>query len=302
MDRDLLSHLPVVVTVARRGGFAAAATELGMSPSAVSHAVRIVEERMGTPLFARTTRSVALTEAGQTLVEGVGAALVAINETSDRVRTRKGKASGLLRLNVPRVALPLVVTPLVEMMTAQLPDVTVETFIDDGLVDIVAEGFDAGVRVGAMIAEDMVTVRLTPPFWSIIVATPGYLAARGTPRTIDDLKDHNCVNYRLIQGRGIYRWELETDGRDVAVETRGTVITNDTLHARDLARRGVGLAYLFEPTVREDLKSGRLVQVLARHAAREQGLFLYFPRRAADAPKLRALIDVARAFARSQAA
>src|SRR3954470_8301906 len=196
MDRDLLSHLPVIVAVARRGGFAAAAAELGMSPSAVSHAVRLVEERIGQPLFARTTRSVALTEAGAALVATAGAALQDLAERAERIRAVKGRASGLLRINTPRLAVPMVVTRIVAAMAERHPDVTIELFADDGLTDIVAEGFDAGIRLGEMIAEDMVAVRLPPAFRAIIVASPAYIGRRGRPRSLVDLAAHDCIGYR----------------------------------------------------------------------------------------------------------
>jgi len=299
MDRDLLIHLPVVLAVARRAGFAAAASELGMSPSAVSHAVRLVEERLGAPLFARTTRSVALTEAGRALVEAAGPALRDIGERVERIRAAKGRVSGLLRLNVPNVALPIL-TPVVGAMAQRFAAVTVEVYADDAIVDIVAAGFDAGVRLGEMIAEDMVATRLTPPFAAIIVAAPAYLAARGRPGSLADLKDHNCIAYRLITGGGLYRWELSDDGRDVTIESAGTAIVNHTLYARDLALAGVGLAYLFEPLVRADIAAGRLIQVLPKAAIEEPGLFLYYPRRATLAPKLRAFIDTARDILRGE--
>lgn len=293
MDRDLLIHLPVILAVARRTGFAAAAAELGMSPSAVSHAVRLVEERLGAPLFARTTRSVALTEAGRALVEAAEPALRDIGERVERIRAAKGRVSGLLRLNVPNIALPIL-TPVVGAMAKRFPAVTVEIYADDAIVDIVAAGFDAGVRLGEMIAEDMVATRLTPPFAAIIVASPAYLAAHGRPKSVADLKDHNCITYRMITGGGLYRWELVDGGRDVAVERAGSTIVNHALYARELALAGVGLAYVFEPLVRADIAAGRLIQVLAKTAIEEPGLFLYHPRRAALAPKLRAFIDTAR--------
>ncbi|MBE0531181.1 MAG: LysR family transcriptional regulator [Rhodospirillales bacterium] len=293
MDRDLLIHLPVILAVARRAGFAAAASELGMSPSAVSHAVRVVEERLGAPLFARTTRSVALTEAGRALVEAAEPALRDIGERVERIRAVKGRVGGLLRLNVPNVALPIL-TPVVGAMAKRFPAVRVEIYADDAIVDIVAAGFDAGVRLGEMIAEDMMAIRLTPPFSAIIVASPAYVAARGRPQHIADLKDHNCIAYRMITGGGLYRWELLDGGRDVTVEAAGSTVVNHTLYARDLALAGVGLAYLFEPLVRADIAAGRLIQVLPKTAIEEPGLFLYYPKRAALAPKLRAFIDTAR--------
>jgi DNA-binding transcriptional LysR family regulator len=295
MDRDLLSHLPVIVTVARRGGFAAAAAELGMSPSAVSHAVRLVEERIGQPLFARTTRSVALTEAGEALVGTVGPALQDIAERMERIRAVKGRASGLLKINASRIAFPLTLTRIVSAMAERYPDVTVEIFADERLTDIIDEGFDAGVRLGEMIAEDMVAVRLTPPFQAIVVASPAYIERHGRPNSLADLARHNCIGYRQMRSGALYRWDLSDEGKDVVVETRGTPIVTDSLSARDLALAGIGLAYLFEPLVRADMEAGRLVQVLPEASIEEPGLFLYFPRRASMAPKLRAFIDTARA-------
>lgn len=250
MDRDLLSHLPVVVAVARRGGFALAAAELGMSPSAVSHAVRLVEERIGQPLFARTTRSVSLTEAGKALIETAAPALQDIAERMDRIRGIGGRPAGLLRINVSHIAIPLAVTPVVAAMAERYPDVTVELFADQGLVDIVGEGFDAGIRLGEMIAQDMVAVRLTPPFSVVMAASPTYVGRRGRPTAIADLAGHNCIGYRLVRSGALYRWDLSEDGNDVSVETNGTAIVTDSLAAIDLALAGVGIIYVFEPLVR----------------------------------------------------
>jgi len=299
MDRDLLSHLPVVVAVARRGGFALAAAELGMSPSAVSHAVRLVEERVGQPLFARTTRSVSLTEAGKALIETAGPALQDIAERMDRIRAINGRPSGLLRINASNIAIPLAVTPVMAAMAERYPDVTVELFADQGLVDIVGEGFDAGIRLGEMIAQDMVTVRLTAPFNVVIVASPAYVGRHGRPGAVAELANHNCIGYRLVRSGALYRWDLREDGKDVSVETRGTAIVTDSLAAIDLALAGVGLAYVFEPLARADLAAGRLVQVLPQSTLEEPGLFLYFPRRASLAPKLRAFIDTANEIGRA---
>lgn len=301
MDRDLLTHLPIILTVAKRSGFAAAAAELGMSASAVSHAVRLVEERLGVPLFARTTRSVALTEAGAELVESAEPALRDIGERIERIRAAKGRVSGLLRLNVPALALSMVTTPVVSEMAKRFPGVTVEIYADNAIANIVAEGFDAGIRLGEMIAQDMVTVRLTSPFKSVIVASPAYLSAHGRPKNIADLGNHNCISYRLITSGGIYRWDLLDNGNEVAIETTGSTIVNDGLYARELALAGMGLAYLFEPLVKADIAAGRLTQVLPTSAIEEPGLFLYYPRRAAMAPKLRAFIDTARDVLRPRA-
>ncbi|MCK6442979.1 LysR family transcriptional regulator [Elstera cyanobacteriorum] len=294
MDRDLLAHLPILLSVARRGGFAAAAGELGLSPSAVSHAVRLVEDRLGQPIFARTTRSVALTETGERLLAGIGPALADLTACWEAARHRQGRISGLLRLNVPSLALPLGLTRVMAAMAERFPDVQVEAFINNGLTDIVAEGFDAGVRLGEMIDADMIALRLTPPFDAILVAAPAYIAQHGQPGTLADLAAHRCIGFRQIRAGGLYRWDLVAEGRDVSLAVPSTSIVNDPLAALDLARAGTGIAYLFEPLARADLAAGRLIHLLPESAVTEPGLFLYYPRRSRDAPKLRAFITTAR--------
>lgn len=298
MDRDLLTHFPIVLTVARLRGFAAAAAALNMSPSAVSHAVKTVEDRLGQPLFARTTRSVALTEAGASFVASVGPALAMLEDNVDRIRAANGQVAGLLRINAPRVALPLAITPAIIAARRLHPALTIEVVSDESLVDIVAAGFDAGVRLGEMIAQDMVTVRLTKPFRAIMVAAPAYLEAHPAPRSIADLAAHNCIGYRLLSSGADYAWDLRDKGRDVSIKVSGGVRVTDPIYARDLALAGVGVAYLFEPLVRDDLQRGRLNQVLAASSIEEPGLFLYFPRNASQAPKLRAFIDIVRGTSR----
>ena len=188
----------------------------------------------------------------------------------------------------------MVMTSIVREMAKRFPDVTVEIFADDAIANIVEDGFDAGIRLGEMIAEDMITVRLTPPFRAILVASPAYLSERGRPKTVADLKNHNCIAYRLIKSGGLYRWELLDDGCEVAVEATGNTVINDPTYAVDLARAGVGLAYVMEPVVRGDIAAGHLTQVLPKSSSEWPGLFLYYPKRAALAPKLRAFIDTTR--------
>jgi DNA-binding transcriptional LysR family regulator len=294
MNRNLLPHISIVLAVARRGGFAAAAAELGMSASAVSHAIKTVEDGLGIPLFVRTTRSVALTEAGKTFMSSVGPAMTAIEEAFERVMNAKGQVTGLLRLNIPRVALPIAITPVIAEMARRHPDLTIEVTSDDGLVDIVAGGFDAGVRLGGMIAEDMVAVRLTPPFKAIMVATPSYLEVKGTPKSIADLRDHNCIGFRLVSTGGIYAWELSEQDADLSVQVSGTVLVTDPVYAKDLAVAGVGVAYVFEPLVRAEIHNQTLRWLLPEASVEEPGLYLYFPRRASDMPKLRAFITAAK--------
>jgi DNA-binding transcriptional LysR family regulator len=300
MFRDLLPHLPVFLAVARHGGFATAANALGMSPSAVSHAIRTVEQRLGAPLFARTTRSVALTELGRRLNDSIGPALLEVQSALERARAERGQIVGLLRLNVPQVALPIAITAVVRELARRHPELIVEVISDATLTDIVAAGFDAGVRLGGMIEQDMIAVRLTPPFQAIMVASPDYLATRGEPQSVGDLARHNCIGYRLVASGAVYAWELLDGGEDVAVRVAGTTLVNDPTYAKELALAGVGIAYLFEPLVSREIRDGTLRWVLPASAIEEPGLFLYFPRRAAEAPKLRTFIQVAREMLQPQ--
>jgi DNA-binding transcriptional LysR family regulator len=294
MNRELLAHLPIVVAVAERRGFAAAAQALGLGASAVSHAVRVVEDSLGEPLFARTTRSVALTEAGQRFLASVSPALEDIASAVEQLGAARGEVSGVLKLNSSRVASQMVLPPLLAKLALAHPRLTVEVHDNDALVDIVALGFDAGIRLGEQVQQDMVSVRLTPPFQPLLVASPDYIARRGKPARVADLAAHNCIGFRLLAAGSLYDWELNEAGRAVEVRTTGSAVITDASFARDLALAGVGIAYIFEPLVREQLRSGALVQLLPESAFEEPGLFLYFPRRAALAPKLRAFIDAAR--------
>jgi DNA-binding transcriptional LysR family regulator len=298
MDRDLYGYLPIILAVAERKSFAAAAKQLRTAPSNVSYAVRRVEDRLGTPLFARSTRSVAVTEAGLALIAQLAPAADDINRAWESVRSHKGKPSGNLRINIPRVAQPTL-EPLILEMTRRYPEVTVEMFTDDGLSDVVREGFDAGVRAGDIIAGDMVVVRLTPPFPMVTVASPDYLARHGKPKIISDLEKHVLICYRHTTANRLYGWEFQDKGKLVEFETKGPVIVNDALQAVALATKGVGIAITFEPAVREPLAEGLLIRLLQRYSAQKPGLFLYFPKRASLAPKLRAFITVARDVARN---
>jgi len=300
MWRELLPHLPVFLAVVRRGGFAAAANELGMSPSAVSHAIRVIEMRLGSPLFARTTRSVALTEAGRRLNDSIAAALQEVQTALEQVQSEQGHISGLLRLNVPSIALPMGLTSVITTLARRHPQLVVEVTTDAALTDIVATGFDAGVRLGEMIDKDMVAVRLTPPFKAIMVAAPDYLAARGEPKSIADLSQHNCIGYRLLSSGAVYAWDLLDAGKEVSVRVSGSTLVTDPLYAKELALAGVGIAYLFEPLARSEIRDRTLRRVLPGSAIEEPGLFLYFPRRAADAPKLRTFINVTREVLRTE--
>jgi DNA-binding transcriptional LysR family regulator len=294
MDRDLLGHLPIIVCVARHRSFAAAAAELGMSPSAVSHAVRTVEDRLATPLFARTTRSVSLTEAGARFLAGLEPALADIHQAMERLTAERGKVTGLLRINTLRVVLDMALIPILATLARQHPRLTVEINADQTLVDIVAQGFDAGIRLRRAIQQDMVTTRLTGSFKAILVASRDYLDARGTPKSIADLQQHNCIGLRLGESGAIFEWELIDRKKPVVVKTSGTALVTDTMQALSLALAGVGIAYVAEPLARRYLRERSLEWLLPQSATEYDGMFLYYPKRASLAPKLRAFIDVAK--------
>jgi DNA-binding transcriptional LysR family regulator len=294
MDRDLLTHLPIVIAVARRGAFAAAAADLSMSPSAVSHAVRSVEDRVGTPLFARTTRSVSLTEAGARFVAGVEPALTDIVQTVDGLTAESGEVTGLLRIDSPLYAFEMALPPILAKLAQEHPRLTVEVITGQMHVDIVAQGFDAGIRSRRWIHQDMVTVRLTGPYKNILVASGSYLAARGAPKSIADLHRHNCVGFHSSSSGAIFDWELIDGNKPVVVKTSGTALVTGPREAMSLALEGVGIAYIAEPLARSYVSQGSLKWLLPQTAVEFDGLFLYYPRRASLAPKLRALIDVAR--------
>jgi DNA-binding transcriptional LysR family regulator len=298
MDRDLLAHLPVVAAVARHKGFTAAAAALNMSASAVSHAVKAVEDRLGEPLFARTTRSVSLTETGAKLIATIDAALEDIGVAVESLSAARGAVTGTLRINAPHSAFAMCLTRVIAELGWQHQRLTVEVHTNEAFVDIVAQGYDAGVRLGESVQQDMVTVRLTEPFDTIMLASPDYLRAKGEPQSLADLARHNCIGYRLQSSGALYEWDVVDNGKETKVATQGTVIVTDPTSARELALAGVGIAYAPEPMVREDLRSGRLKWVLPQAAIREDGLFVYFPKRASMAPKLRTFIDVARAVLR----
>ena len=294
MQRELLAHLPVVVAVARHKGFAAAAAALNMSASAVSHAVKVVEDRLGEPLFARTTRSMSLTESGAQLLSTVGAALEDIDAALETMTAARGTVAGTLKINAPHTAFAMGLAHLIAKLALTQPRLVIEVHTSEAFVDIVAEGYDAGIRLGEAVQQDMVTVRLVDPFVVIMVASPEYLRVRGEPSTLGELARHNCIGYRLQNSGSLYEWHVVDAGREVRIATSGSMVITDATSARELALAGAGIAYAAEPMVREDLRAGRLKSILPAAASHEDGLFLYFPRRASLSPKLRVFIDAAK--------
>jgi DNA-binding transcriptional LysR family regulator len=297
MHTALLPQLQVFLAVARRRSFSGAARELGVSTSAVSQAVRLLEEQLRVVLLARTTRSVSLTDAGRRLVENAGPALTQALSALTEVSAQPGEMVGRLRLSVPQSAASFIITPVLPAFRQRHPRIEVEVVIEERLVDIVAEGYDAGVRLTEAIERDMVQVRLTDAFRFVVVGAPSYLARHGTPQRPEDLLRHECLCFRSQTTGALYAWELERGRRSWRVPVRGGVITNNNPLTITLAEQGLGLAYAPEPVVAQQLRAGRLQVVLDAYAPRVPGFFLCFPSRAQRSPALRAFVEAARELA-----
>ena len=284
-------QLQAFLAVARLRSFSAAARELGVSRSAVSQAVQQLEQQLRVVLLVRTTRSVSLTEAGRRLVETASPALRQTLAALADVSAEPGEVVGRVRLSVPRSAVPFVIVPVLPTFRARYPRVEVEVAIEDRFVDVVAEGYDAGVRLTESIERDMVQLRLTEAFRFVVVGAPDYLARHAAPERPEDLLRHECVTFRSTTTGALYAWELERGRRNWRVPVRGGVVTSDGATSISLAEKGLGLAYAMEPLVMDQLQSGRLVRVLEPYAPTVAGFFLYYPSRAHIAPKLQALVD-----------
>ncbi|KXF75879.1 transcriptional regulator [Paramesorhizobium deserti] len=297
---DPFSGFSAFLAAAQAGSFTAAAARLGVSPAAVSQAVKALEARVGTPLFIRTTRRVGLTEAGAALFARAAPAASEMTAALEAASALGSEPSGLLRLTVPRMAVPLVIEPAIGVLRQTYPKVAVEIAIEDATVDLTARGFDAGIRIGEYIEPGMVAVRLTRDITWSVIASPAYLAAHGEPQEPEDLTGHEAIRYRFPRSGTIYRWEFERDGKALSVDPRGSLIVNDSALLVSWARAGLGLAYVADITVEAELAAGTLVRVLEPFLPKTPGLFLYFPQRAQTQPKLRAFIDLAKQVLRPQ--
>ena len=289
-----LQAVQVFLAVAQRRSFTRAARELGVTPSAVSQAVRQLEAQLGVALLARTTRSVALTEAGRALLAGAAPAVAEVVAALSRAAAGAGQLAGQLRLSVPAVAVPLVVDPVLPRFRALHPGVVVEIAVEDRFVDVVGEGYDAGVRLGDAIQRDMVRVRLTGPQRFAVVGAPAYLARAGRPEQPEALLSHACLNYRSPTTGALYLWDFEQGRRRWRLPVRGPVVSNDLALLVRLAVAGHGLAYAFEPAVADVVRRGELVEILGAFTPPGAGFALYFPGGARVPPVLRAFVDVAK--------
>lgn len=290
MNRTNLSQLTVLATVAQCASFRGAARELGIAPSAVSHAVSSLEARLGVRLLARSTRSVAPTEEGVRLLERLRPALSEIDLALETAVEARDRPAGNLRLTVPRTAAHLTLTPRLGAFAAAYPEIVLEIVIEDRFTDVVEGGFDAGVRLGESLQRDMIAVRIGPDLRGAVVAAPSYFATMPKPRHPRELAGHRCIRFRFSSGI-LYRWEFEKDGEEIEIPAQGPLILDEDHLIAQAAIDGAGLAFVFEPYVHAPLADGRLIRVLEDWCPSFEGFFVYYPSRRQMRPALRAFVD-----------
>ncbi|HWA95877.1 MAG TPA: LysR family transcriptional regulator [Terracidiphilus sp.] len=288
-----LSALATFIAVAQERSFTRAAKQRGVSPSAVSHAMRALEEEIGVRLLARTTRSVALTEAGKTLLARLKPAFTEVAETLDQVAGLTKKAAGRIRLLIPRFAVPLVLAPKLGPLHREYPEIILDVITDNSRRDIVAEGFDAGIHFGEFIEKDMIAVRLTPDQRPAIVGSPAYFKSHPKPKQPRDLLNHSCINFRHGPTE-LYRWEFEKGKKELSVAVNGPLIVDDAELVLQGALQGIGLAFLAEHEVVQHVADGRLVRVLQDWCQPFPGFFIYYPGRRQQTAALTALVSILR--------
>jgi len=294
MPRQNLNDLVAFRAVARERSFTRAAAQIGVSPSALSHTIRGLEERLGVRLLTRTTRSVAPTSVGERLLGSIGprfdeieAELAALSEVRDR-------PAGTIRITTGIDAAQTILWPALGRLLPEYADIQVELSVNAGFVDIVAERFDAGVRLGETVAQDMVAVRIGPDMRMAAVGSPAYFAARKAPRTPNELAEHNCINLRFPTLGGLYAWEFEKRGRAINVRVEGQLIVNEVALARQAALDGLGIAYLPERYVQAFIDDGHLIRVLSDWSPPFPGYYLYYPSRRQQSPAFALLVDALR--------
>jgi DNA-binding transcriptional LysR family regulator len=293
-EREPLHALNIFVQVARTRSFTRAGDRLGVSASAVSQQMRKLEAHLGLRLLNRTSRHVALTEAGRQLLAEASPALDQLDLALQRLRADHDAPAGLLRINTSRLAAGMLITPRLDEFLARYPRIQLELFTDDTFADIVQGGFDAGIRLGAFLARDMVSLPLDRGQWEAVVASPDYLRRHGTPETPADLAAHDCLRFRLPGSGRLLPWIFLVDGQEVELEVAGRLIFSDDALITRAACQGHGLAHKFAGGIRDELADGRLVQVLQAYERPWSGFHIYYPARRHMPPKLRAFIDFLR--------
>ena len=296
MKLNQLDGLVAFWRVAEHRGFSAAAAALEVSPSALSQAIRQLETRLGVRLLNRTTRSVSLTEAGAAYLSRIGPALGDVLEAGEQVHALQGRPSGVLRINAARVSIAMVLQPLLAGFLKAHPDVHIELSNDEGYVDIVERGLDAGVRLGESVQKDMIAVPLGGPLAAAVVGSPAYFKRHPVPQHPSELVDQQCVRFRFSGSGAIYKWEFQIEDRLVEFEVGGPLTISDSMFSIEAALDGLGLAYTFEPLTQPLIRAKRLKRVLSEFSPTFPGFYLYYPSRRQQPAKLKAFVDYALAY------
>jgi DNA-binding transcriptional LysR family regulator len=291
MKIDILNGLIALKIVAEKNNFTTAAKEIGVSTSAISQTIKQLEKKLGCTLLNRTTRSISLTEIGAYFLSQYKPSLEQLLNTMEQMGTYTGKPIGTLRLNLPRGAWSVVIKPVLAGFQKKYPEIIVELFFEDNLVDMVSGGFDAGIRVSEMTAGDMTAIRVSKPFRFMVAGSPNYLKKHGIPKHPKDLLKHNCIHYKFAAGYIYKRWEFEENGRDISIETQGTLIVNDPLIITEMGVKDMGLIYLTDDILKHYVEKNELSFVLEDFASHSDGYYLYYPNVSQVSPKLRAFID-----------
>jgi DNA-binding transcriptional LysR family regulator len=292
--RETIRDLVTFVTVARQLSFTRAAAQLGVSQSALSYTIKVLEERLGVRLLTRTTRSVSLTEAGERLLEAAGLHLDGIENALAHLSAFRDKPSGMVRIAASDHAADTVLQPVLERLLPDYPDLTVELFIDNAMTDIVAERCDAGIRLGEHLEIDMMAVRIGPDIRMAAVATPGYFEQRGRPETPEELMRHNCLALRLETHGNIYAWEFEKDGKKINIRPKGQIVCNSPAQIARYCLSGIGLACMPESYFDPHIGNGILERVLEEWCPGFSGYYLYYPSRRLPTPAFAVILEALR--------
>lgn len=292
MEKLPVSGLGVFLAIVEHGSLRRAADVLGVQPPAVSYQLKALEESVGVALFARTTRSVQLTDAGRALLNRARPAMAELGDALEEARLSGRARKGTVRVTLPHVAYRLTIARKLAAFQRSYPEIELELSFNEAFVDLVLEGFHAGVRMGDHIREDMIAVRLCPPLKEVFFAAPSYFERHGRPERPEDLLQHNCIRYRYIASKRIAEWQFHGAEGVTTIDVRGNLIVNSTHAVVDSARDGLGIGWLFRPNVEDDLRSGALESVLDDYALERPGFFLYYPKANARVEALRVFIDV----------
>lgn len=291
MKIDILNGLIALKIVAEKGNFTSAAKEMGVSTSAMSQTIKKLENKLGCTLLNRTTRSISLTEIGKNFLQQYKPSLENLINSIEQLGSFTGKPIGTLRLNLPHSSWITVLKPIILGFQKKYPEIILELFFEDSLIDMVKEGFDAGIRPSEMTAGDMTAIRISRPFKYVVAGSQDYFKKYGIPKHPKDLLNHNCIQYRFGNGNIYKKWEFEKNGKDINVETKGNLVVNDSFVMIESGLNGLGLFYTTKDHIEKYLETKELVIVLEDYSPHSEGYYLYYPSISQVSPKLRAFID-----------